>query len=168
MDKFLEFIKKVFKLEDRVNKLIRIGIIKETDLQNNTVVVDLGNNLETPKLPYLVNCSGNAKVYFVPQVGDQVMVLSPNGDIFKSIILPSIYKGNVQCEENQWRIEFENGSIIYDNSTITIKSNSKVKIDSKKVILSGEDGGGVVCKNNLCSFTGSPHPDASTKVFGSK
>lgn len=168
MFKFLEFIKRIFKLEERLNNIIRYGTIKEIDIENNLVIVDLGNNLESPKLPYLVNASGNASVYFVPKIGDQVVVFSKNGDIAFSFALPSIYKGNITGSEDEWRLEFASGSIIYKEGKLAIKANTEVKIEAEKVILNGEDGGGVVCQNNLCSFTGAPHPEGSTKVFAGK
>ncbi len=168
MNKFIEFIKRIFKLEERVNNIIHFGVIKEVDISSNLVVVDLGNSLESPKLPYLVSSSGNAMVYFVPKIGDQVMVLSPNGEITKAVAMPSIYKGNVAVTEKEWRLEFDEGSIKYDAGKITITANTEVKVDALKIVLAGEDGGGVVCQNNLCSFTGAFHPEGSTKVLGGK
>ena len=50
-------------------------------------------------------------------------------------------------------------SIICEEGNITLNS-------SGNIVLQGESGGGVVCKNHICSFTGSPHPQASSKVKG--
>ncbi|MFL1781431.1 hypothetical protein ABSA28_01156 [Candidatus Hepatincolaceae symbiont of Richtersius coronifer] len=61
----MDLLTRLSKLEDNMAKIIRFGIIKQVNLSDNTVIVDLGNNLETPNLPYLINASGNAKVYFV-------------------------------------------------------------------------------------------------------
>lgn len=182
MNKFIDYFKKIFTLEKRLTNVVRFGIVKEIDLASNLVVVDLGEDLESPKLPYLINGSGNAKVYFVPKVSDQVLLLSPNGNIKGAVVIPNIYKGTTDIAEDEWRLEFSNGSISYKEGELNIKANSKVnietkeanikgtnvKVDAGKITLAGEDGGGVVCQNNLCSFTGAPHPEGSSKVFGSR
>jgi phage baseplate assembly protein V len=167
MNKFVELFKRIFKTEERLKGLLRYGVIKEIDVAANTVVVKFGDNLESPMLPYMVNSSGNASVYFIPKIGDQVVILCPDGDINNSVVLPSVRSGKVSSED-EWRLEFSQGSIIYKAGELEIKANTQVKLDAPKVVLSGEDGGGVVCQNNICAFTGGPHPEGSTKVFGSR
>lgn len=168
MNKFLEYLKRIFKLEEKVNNIIRFGTIKEVDGGNNLVVVDLGNKTESPKLPYLVNSSGNATVYFVPKIGDQVILFSKNGEISQGFIVPAIYKGNVAGVDDEWRLEFASGSINYKEGRLEIKANTEIQLDAPKAVLAGETGGGVVCQNHLCSFSGTPHPEGSTKVFAER
>ncbi|MDR2008085.1 MAG: phage baseplate assembly protein V [Alphaproteobacteria bacterium] len=84
----INLIKRIFKIEERLNNLIRFGVIKQINTENNYVIVDLGNNLESPELPYLVNSSSNAIVYFIPKIGDQVVIIAKNGDISHSLVIP--------------------------------------------------------------------------------
>lgn len=164
--------KRIVKLEEQVNNIIRFGTIKEI-LNGNLVVVDLGGDVESPKLPYLVNSSGNARVYFVPKIGDQVIVISKAGNLHQAVVIPSIYKGNVDGVADEWRLEFASGSIIYLSGKLEIKANTEVTIESPKasiksdqIILGDDSGGEVVCKMHTCSFSGAPHSVGSSKIKG--
>jgi len=176
----LNLINKVTALEKKLENIVQYGVIKEVDTANSLVIADLGNNLTSPKLPYLVNNSGNASVYFVPKIGDQVIVISPSGNIEHGFIIPSIYKGTVAGTEDEWRLKFKHGEITYKAGELKIITDSKLyietkeaelkaknaKVDAESIVLAGEDGGGVVCQNHICSFTGGPHPEASSKIKG--
>lgn len=168
----LNWYKRIVKLEEQINNIIRFGTIKEV-YSGNLVVVDLGNEVESPKLPYLVNSSGNATVYFVPKIGDQVVVISKAGNLHQAVVIPSIYKGNVDGDSDEWRLEFASGSIIYKAGKLEIKANTEVTIESPKasiksdqIILGDDSGGEVVCKMHTCSFTGTPHTMGSSKIKG--
>ena len=164
--------RRIVRIEEQVNNIVRFGVIKEVLLGNN-VIVDLGNNLETPELPYLINSSGNAKVYFAAQKGDQVMVIAKAGSLHQAVVVPSIYKENVEVSSEEWRLEFASGSILYKAGKLEIKCEAEVTIESAKatikadqIILGDDSGGEVVCKNHTCSFTGAPHTLGSSKIKG--
>ena len=164
--------KRIVKLEEQVNNMVRFGKIKEI-LNGNLVIVDLGNDLQSPKLPYLVNSSGNATVYFVPKIGDQVVVIAKGGSLHQGLVIPSIYKGDVNGDEDEWRLEFAKGSIIYKEGKLDIKSDTEINIESPKaniksdqIILGDDSGGEVVCKMHTCSFSGGPHINGSSKIKG--
>ena len=168
----LDLYKRVKQLEHKLNNVISFGTIKEVLLGNN-VIVDLGNNLETPELPYVINSSGNAKVYFAAQKGDQVMVIAKGGSLHQAVVVPSIYKENVEVGAEEWRLEFASGSILYKAGKLEIKCEAEVTIESAKatikadqIILGDDSGGEVVCKNHTCSFTGAPHTLGSSKIKG--
>jgi len=161
----LKWLNRISKLEEKVNNIIRYGTIIEVDVANNLVVVELENKLPTLPISYFVNSSGNATVYFAPKIGDQVIVIAQNGNINQRVAMPSIYKGNIAGGSDEWRLEFSSGSIIYKEGKLEIKAKGEVKLEAEKVILNGEDGGGAVGGNHLCSFTGTPHSQCSKKVF---
>lgn len=169
----IEILERLVKLEEKTNNMIRFGVVKEVDSKLNRVIVDFGNEMESPQLPYIINSSGNAKVYFLPQVGDQVMVISKNGDIAQSLVMPNIYTQAQEIKEDEWRLEFAKGSIKYSEGKLEISSTDEVTIKSKKaiieseqIILGGEDGGDVVCTKHTCAFTGGFHPMGSSKIKG--
>lgn len=54
--------------------------------------------------------------------------------------------------------------VICDGNAL-VESKGTMTVKGTKVIMNDETGGGVVCQNHVCSFTGSPHPQASTTVF---
>lgn len=169
----LKWLNRISKLETKVDNILRFGVIKEVDTANNQVVVSFGDGLESPSIPYFVNSSGNATVYFIPKIGDQCMILSQSGEISKAVAMPSIYKGNVAGGSDEWRLEFAQGSIVYKEGKLEIKANTEVNIESSKVniksdqIVLGDDSGGeVVCKMHTCSFSGNPHSVGSSKIKG--
>ncbi len=160
----LERIQKELKeLKQRLEDTLRYGVVKKVDKASLKVIVDLGNSLESPMLSYFAPSTGNATLYTLPKVGDQVLIVAPNGSIEQAIVFPSIYKQG-QDNSNDFALTFNKGSIEYKDGTLTLKANTKLIVESKNVELAGLDGGGVVCKNSLCAFTGAFHPDASSKV----
>lgn len=63
-----------------------------------------------------------------------------------------------------------NATIAADHATVTadgdatVEAGGNVNIDGSTINLNQGDAGGVVCQSHACSFTGSPHPQASTTV----
>ncbi len=159
----LNYFKRLVKLEQRVDNIMRFGLIKEVNKESNKVVVDFGGTLESKELPYFVPSTGSATLYIVPKVGDQIFVLAKNGNNQEAIAMPSVYKQGFS-NSNDFALTFEKGAIEYKDGELKIKADTKVIVESEEVELAGIDGGGVVCKNSLCAFTGAFHPDASTKV----
>ncbi|MFL1781430.1 hypothetical protein ABSA28_01155 [Candidatus Hepatincolaceae symbiont of Richtersius coronifer] len=101
------------------------------------------------------------------------MILAQSGYIESAVVIPSINIGNEVGVEDEWHLEFAQGSLKYKEGKLNIESKSEVIIkspkaiiDSDQIILGGEDGGEVVCKMHTCSFTGGPHIQGSSKIKG--
>ena len=58
----------------------------------------------------------------------------------------------------------DNVEVVCDGDAV-VEAKGTMTVKGLKVVMNDETGGGVVCQNHLCSFTGSPHPQASTTVF---
>lgn len=79
---------------------------------------------------------------------------------------------NVTCENGEVivnankkiTLQHTNGSTVTDS--ITCEDGNITLNSSGHITLQSESGGGVVCRNHSCSFTGAPHPQASSKVKG--
>jgi phage baseplate assembly protein V len=56
-----------------------------------------------------------------------------------------------------------NATITADGDA-TVEAGGNVNIDGSAINLNQGDAGGVVCQSHACSFTGSPHPQASLTV----
>lgn len=67
--------------------------------------------------------------------------------------------------EGDATIAAANASVISDGDA-TVEVGGNVNIDGSQINLNQGDAGGVVCQSHACSFTGSPHPQASTTVMG--
>ena len=77
------------ELDRRLTQVIRLGTVAEIDAENARVRVKLGENT-TGGRPW-VTCAGTVKVWNPPAVGEQVVLLSPSGDLDQGIVLPSLH-----------------------------------------------------------------------------
>lgn len=83
--------------------------------------------------------------------------------------------GSITCENGEILVDTDSKVVIQNKyeengneviSNITCEYGDITLNSTGNIILQDESGGGIVCKNHLCSFTGAPHPQASSKVKG--
>ena len=77
----------------RIGNIIAIGRITELDARSATARVQLGE-LTTPFLAVGQFRAGAMQFWWMPSVGEQVLVACPSGDVAQGIILMSIFAGN--------------------------------------------------------------------------
>lgn len=75
------------KLLRRLDNLIRLG--KITEVKGNQARVKTGNNI-TPFCLWLTQRAGGDATWWAPSVGEQVVLLSPGGDLAQAVILPAL------------------------------------------------------------------------------
>lgn len=174
MEALIELDKKLQALENKMNNLIQYGIVDEVDYNNATAVVDFRNGAKSPFLPFLQQPNTWAPI----SKGEQVVVIAPYGYLQQGFIIPQIYpQGKApDNDEKSFVIDFATGNLQYKNDEIKLQGAKSIILQATdtvyiqgntKVVLQNEDGGGVVCKNHLCSFTGVAHPQGSTNIKGS-
>ena len=78
-------------LERRVAMLIRYGTVAEADYAAARVRVAMGAAV-TDWLPWITLRAGNDRTWWAPEVGEQVLLLSPSGDTGQGVVLGSIYQ----------------------------------------------------------------------------
>ncbi len=71
-----------------IQNLIRLGTIAEVD--GDRVRVKSGK-ITTTWLRWFTHRAGNAATWWQPSIGEQVMILSPAGELTAGIVLPAIY-----------------------------------------------------------------------------
>lgn len=79
----------------RLANLLRYGVIAELDEANPDgprATVDLGD-VVTDWLPWFTPRAGADRTWWAPEPGEQVMVLSPSGELSQGTILPAINSG---------------------------------------------------------------------------
>lgn len=81
----------VTELDRRISNLIRIGAIDAVDYANARVRVKSGDIL-TGWLPWLTQRAGGDITWHAPEIGEQVMILSPSGELNQGAVLPAIYQ----------------------------------------------------------------------------
>ena len=125
-----------FNLNDlgrRLANIIRLGTISSIDHKKALARVKIGN-LETNWLPWVTANSGNNKNWNPPEIEEQVMILSPGGELDQGIILPSIYRNNAPADSADIQtIIYKDGSKISFNQTngnfdLDIKGSATIKV----------------------------------------
>jgi len=108
---------RVSELERRLSNLIRPGTVTAADYPNARVRVQIGQNT-TAWLPWMTHRAGGDRSWHAPEVGEQVLVLSPCGDLAQGFALPAVYQNAHPAPANAatvHRIEYEDGAVIeYD------------------------------------------------------
>jgi len=125
-----------FDLNDlgrRLANIIRLGQIFEIDYEVAKARVKIGD-LETDWLPWVASNSGANNNWNPPEIDEQVIILSPGGELNQGIILPSLYRGNaLESSRDIQSVTFADGSKISFNHTngnldLDIKGNTNIKV----------------------------------------
>ncbi|MFD2177748.1 phage baseplate assembly protein V [Veronia pacifica] len=84
-------LQRLAELERRLSNLIMTGVIVDTDYPLGKVKVAAGL-LTTGWVPWLTHRAGTDTDYWAPEVGEQVMLLSPCGEPELGVVLPALYQ----------------------------------------------------------------------------
>jgi phage baseplate assembly protein V len=110
------------EMNRRLLQIVRIGVIQEIDYTKVKARVKVGDNV-TGWRPWV----SQAKAWIPPAVGDQVVVLSPNGDFEQGVLLPALYHSKSKPpsnKKNELKIKLsESSSVCFDSNleNLTIK-----------------------------------------------
>lgn len=77
-------------IQRRMSNLVRAGVVASVDLVNARCRVTIGDLLTAP-LPFLAAKAGQDKTWHPPEVGEQVVVLSPSGELTAGFVLGGVY-----------------------------------------------------------------------------
>ncbi len=170
----LEF--RVTELERLLANLLRVGTVEELDEAAARVKVRIGEIL-TAWLPWFTRRAGGDRDWWAPEPGEQVMVLSPGGDLAQGRVLPALNRAAYPApaaSRDKRRVECADGGFAeYDRATgaWTVSAEGLARLIGKETVeLIGADGAavkGLVQGDCLCCFTGKPHPMISATVKGS-
>lgn len=75
----------------RAANFIQLGVV--TSVAAGVARVRIGD-LETPALPVAQLRAGALSFWWMPTVGEQVIVVCPSGDVARGIVLAGVYAGN--------------------------------------------------------------------------
>lgn len=79
------------ELERRLANSIRVGTVAELDPAKARVRIKSGK-LTTGWLPWTVGRAGPDRQWSAPEVGEQVIIAAPSGDLTQAIVLGSLYQ----------------------------------------------------------------------------
>lgn len=123
-------------LRTRLTNIVRTGVITEVD--RGKVRVQTGGII-TKYLPYVTQRAGDCITWWKPSVGEQVMILSPCGNINNGIVINSIYTAIQEPPEDfdkKHQTRYDDGTIItydYENKKLQIESEAEITIKSSKI-----------------------------------
>lgn len=117
---------RVAELERRLANVARMGVVQEVDLAEARVRVAIGTLL-TGWIPWLNQGAGGGSISWrPPTAGEQVMVLSPSGDMAQGVAIPAVYRATYAPPSSQATKHVEvfadGSSIEYDLAAHKLKA----------------------------------------------
>lgn len=70
-----------------VGDLLREGLVASVDHEAGTCTVELSDDLTTGAIPFLSPRMGDLRIWLPPSIGEQVLVLAPEGDTARGIVI---------------------------------------------------------------------------------
>ena len=133
--------------------MIRVGSVVDIDCDAKLVRVQVGKNTPTWR-PWAVHRAGDAQTWWPPSIGEQVILLSPEGNFDNAVILPAMYSDQFQPPSNNpahHTTRYKDGAVIqYDSAahvlTATLPDGTSVSAVPGTVTSNAED---TVCTGNL-------------------
>ncbi|WP_434361058.1 phage baseplate assembly protein V [Parasalinivibrio latis] len=114
-----KILQRLAELERRLANLLMTGQVADVDYPSGYVKVAAGA-LTTTWLPWVTHRAGPDVSFWAPEVGEQVMVLSPCGEPELGVVLPAIYQNlypHTDQRETVKRVQFADGAdMSYDRA----------------------------------------------------
>lgn len=107
-----QVLQRLADIERRLSNVLLMGVIVDADYERALVKVAAGT-LETGWLCWITTRAGNDIDYWAPEIGEQVMVMSPTGDVERGVVMPAIYQNKFPAtdqRETLRRIRFSDGA----------------------------------------------------------
>ncbi|MED5596115.1 phage baseplate assembly protein V [Janthinobacterium sp. P210006] len=108
-----------------LQNMIRLGTIAEVD--GAKARVQLGPTLTTEWLKWITPRAGNTRFWSAPTVGEQVVVLSPGGDLTRGTTLPALFSQAFDAPELNQSVHtthYPDGAVVqYDHAAHALTAN---------------------------------------------
>lgn len=110
------------EMDRRVANILRQGTVVALDETNARVQVEVDDELTTDWLPWFSGKAGKSSEWSPPEVGEQVMILSPSGELAQGWVMRGTYKDDAPhpagATKTQHITLYEDGSkVVYDLAT---------------------------------------------------
>lgn len=94
-----------------IRDLVRLGVVAEVDRSLGRCMVDLGR-VRTAPIPFAALRFGSIRVWAPPSEGEQVLLVMPEGDIERAIVVASVQCDAIPApvDHDGLHIAFEDGS----------------------------------------------------------
>ncbi len=123
--------------EAAAGEVLRLGTIASVDLANATCTAQSGD-IVTGDIPWIAQRAGNVRAWSPPSVGEQCLILAPEGDLAAALAIVGLYSDACpapSADPNVSLIEYPDGAIIaYDHAahalTATLPAGGTLAIDA--------------------------------------
>ncbi|CCO22220.1 phage baseplate assembly protein V [Maridesulfovibrio hydrothermalis] len=141
-----EHSKAIAELNRKLENILRIGRVCEADYGKARVRVESGE-VTTGWLPWITTRASSDVSWWAPEVGEQVMLLSPSGDLAQAAVLPSLFQvAHPACADRPTieRKVYEDGAVIeYDREAhllhAYIPGDAFFEVDHDVTVIAGND-----------------------------
>ncbi len=137
-------------LARRVANLLRLGTVDEADYEKARVRVAIGK-VKTGWLPWITLRAGPDATWWAPELGEQVLVLAPCGNLGQGIVLGALYQqafpapaSSADISTARWK---DGTTVIYDRAAHRLTVNcvgevdliaaTKVSVTAPEILLTG-------------------------------
>ncbi|MGL9759214.1 MAG: phage baseplate assembly protein V [Wolbachia sp.] len=124
----------ISELQRKLANIVRIGVVKEVDYEKAKVRVKIGELL-TDFLPWITSRAGEERSWLPPSINEQVVILSPLGELSLGVVLAGIYQQNYSAPENSEMINslvFQDGTkLLYDKESKNLEISVVDKLSFK-------------------------------------
>ncbi len=126
----------ISELQRKMANIVRIGVVKEIDYEKAKVRVKIGD-IVTDYLPWITSKAGKDRDWSPPDIDEQVVILSPLGELSLGVVLAGIYQQKYSAPENSEMINslvFQDGTrLLYDKE----KHHLEIEVVDKITLKAG-------------------------------
>lgn len=123
-------------LDRRVSRLVRWGTVAEANYEAARVRLQIGEAMTT-WLPWITRRAGADIDWWAPSVGEQVIVLAPDGDLAAGVVLGSVYQTQHPAPDVNPKVRLQvmqDGAVFqYDSEnsvlTMVLPGNAQIFVD---------------------------------------
>lgn len=125
--------------ERRIANTIRMGTVAEVDVLAARVKIKT-EDIITDWLPWVAGRAGTVSFWSPPQVGEQVVLLSPSGELAQGVVLPGVYQQSLPAPsqvQTKHLTKYPDGTTVeYDFEThaLTVISTGSVNITAAELV----------------------------------
>ncbi|WP_178860826.1 phage baseplate assembly protein V [Thiomicrorhabdus cannonii] len=165
-------------LEDiarRLSNMVRVGFVSEVDYPNARVRVHYGvdaqgSPLVSGWLPWLTGRAGNDIEWHAPELGEQVLMISPSGELQLGVVLPALYQASHPAPASAatvHRMQYADGAVIeYDRAAHRLKATLPAGGSALLVCPGGVQIDGDTTINGAVTINGDTQISGSADVSG--
>ncbi|WP_071058134.1 phage baseplate assembly protein V [Pelistega sp. MC2] len=155
----------IFELARLLQNLIRLGTVTAVRHSTPSAVRIKTGELETNWIPFLTLRAGDVKTWCPPSVGEQVVLLSPGGELTNAVALTGLYSDHMAEPSNSGavhtitypdgaEIKYDHGSSALSISginTLEINASGAISINAPQTTINGivTQSGGPMSSNGI-------------------